>query len=572
MDHIHPAEDSLSAQPDERQLAAEAPASQIVAALYERYRDDVYAYCQRRLRNPEEAEDATQVTFLKAFTGLKNGAVPQVENAWLFTIAKRVVFTRLEATDRLRAVEAKTDVDGVAEERGGPVERAAMDDVWKAVEALPEAPRRAFLMREWQGLEYDEIAQELGVERNHVGVILFRARSRVIASLSGNKVLRSLGNVGSLSAVVRRIAGFFAGEASQLTVAVTVAASPVAVLATHDHATGTPTPARSVVAATYPGRVASGSNAILRAPVTGESRMPFIVQRRPTTPVPRLGGESTSPGMPAASPGGPVGNTDEGGSVARDPTPATDPVEAAGLPAVGGGVDPSTGPGDGAAEEQKRTTSGLESGVAGGSADAASRNPHVSGGKVFVDPSSPKRSVDPARGRGEGSKGKGWIELGARGDGHGNGRGNGNGSSGAGSSEHSGGQAPANRGSPQGPATLEPTQPPVLLGVDEGSVKGDGNGAANGHGHGNGASAPASPAHGGGQAAGDEGGSSLSDALGLPAAEVAALAPAAAPETPLVTAPPVAAAPVAVPPPVATPVATPPAADVSGTPAKKPKK
>ena len=203
MDHTYPAEANLSAQPDERELAAEVPASRIVALLYERYRDDVYTYCRRRLRNPEEAEDATQVTFLKAFTGLRNGAVPQVENAWLFTIAKRVVLTRLEVTDRLRSVEAKADVDGVAEERGGPVERAAMDDVWKAVEALPEAPRRAFLMREWQGLEYDEIAHELGIQRNHVGVMLFRARARVIASLGGEEGLRFVGHVGSLSAGAR---------------------------------------------------------------------------------------------------------------------------------------------------------------------------------------------------------------------------------------------------------------------------------------------------------------------------------------------------------------------------------
>jgi RNA polymerase sigma-70 factor, ECF subfamily len=175
----------LAARPDERNdSAGAAPASRIAAALYERYRHDVYTYCHRRLRDPEEAEDAMQVTFLKAFAGLRNGAVPRVDNAWLFTIATRVVLTRLEVANRLRAVEETANLDEIAEERAGPAERTDMDDVWRAIKALAETPRRALLMRELQGLQYDEIAEELGLDRSHVGVMLFRTRSRLASSLA----------------------------------------------------------------------------------------------------------------------------------------------------------------------------------------------------------------------------------------------------------------------------------------------------------------------------------------------------------------------------------------------------
>ncbi|HVM17706.1 MAG TPA: sigma factor, partial [Gaiellaceae bacterium] len=62
--------------------------------LYERYAGQIYGFCLHQLGNREEAEDATQTTFLNAFRGLRRGIEPDAESAWLFAIAKNVCLTR----------------------------------------------------------------------------------------------------------------------------------------------------------------------------------------------------------------------------------------------------------------------------------------------------------------------------------------------------------------------------------------------------------------------------------------------------------------------------------------------
>jgi RNA polymerase sigma-70 factor (ECF subfamily) len=164
----------MSVVPHEAHPGA-AVADRQTASLYARHYTEVYAFCRRRLRNHEEAEDATQITFVKAFRALRGGAEPQHDAAWLFTIAKNVVATHAQSAARIRAVEVVDDVEPAA-----PAPDAEhVRDLLRAVEELPETPRRAFLMREWQGLEYGEIASALGMERNAVGVMLLRARRRV---------------------------------------------------------------------------------------------------------------------------------------------------------------------------------------------------------------------------------------------------------------------------------------------------------------------------------------------------------------------------------------------------------
>jgi RNA polymerase sigma factor (sigma-70 family) len=215
----------VSALPDEGKSAAASGlvASQLTA-LYKQYHAEVYAYCRRRLRNREEAEDATQVTFVKAFTAFRRGVVPDTEAAWLFTIAKRVVLTRLEVTHRLRAVETVTELDHF--EAPHASDRSELHDLQRAVEGLPEASRRAFVMREWQGMQYEEIADELGLERSHVGVILLRARRHVV------KQLRTALSLGPASGLLRRGLEMLTVDGTHLAAASAVAASaPVLLVA-----------------------------------------------------------------------------------------------------------------------------------------------------------------------------------------------------------------------------------------------------------------------------------------------------------------------------------------------------
>ncbi|MDX6485187.1 MAG: Sigma-70 region 2, partial [Gaiellaceae bacterium] len=60
-----------------------APASGAFADLYDRHSRRVFRYCLRWLRSREDAEDATQTTFLYAWRGLDRGVVPALETAWM---------------------------------------------------------------------------------------------------------------------------------------------------------------------------------------------------------------------------------------------------------------------------------------------------------------------------------------------------------------------------------------------------------------------------------------------------------------------------------------------------------
>jgi RNA polymerase sigma-70 factor (ECF subfamily) len=166
-------------------------------ALYEEYADRILGYCVRRLPSREEAEDAVQHTFLNAYRGLRQGVVPRSEVAWLFKIAENVCRERRRSAWRRSRVETVQDPEGLAGLAIAPV--TSHDELAGLADALAELPpnqQRAILLREWQGLSYREIAEQLGLTEGAVETLLFRARR----SLAG-KLDRSRGRVSRLGTV-----------------------------------------------------------------------------------------------------------------------------------------------------------------------------------------------------------------------------------------------------------------------------------------------------------------------------------------------------------------------------------
>jgi len=153
--------------------------------LYTRYGSQLYVYCLRRLRSREEAEDAVQTTFLNAFRALQRGTSTRAEQAWLYKIAGHVCDARGTVTGRRRVVEAPQAFDVVEETVPAP-HREPADELFgldAVLEAMPENQRRAILLREWRGLSYREIADELGLSQTAVEMLIFRARRALARGL-----------------------------------------------------------------------------------------------------------------------------------------------------------------------------------------------------------------------------------------------------------------------------------------------------------------------------------------------------------------------------------------------------
>src|SRR5947208_7336031 len=76
--------------------------------LYRRYVKDVYHYALALLRNPADAEDVTQTTFMNAYRAMKRGEEPLKPQNWLITIAHNAARTRY-ARQKARVPEVPLD-------------------------------------------------------------------------------------------------------------------------------------------------------------------------------------------------------------------------------------------------------------------------------------------------------------------------------------------------------------------------------------------------------------------------------------------------------------------------------
>jgi RNA polymerase sigma-70 factor (ECF subfamily) len=137
--------------------------------------------CVRQLRSREEGEDAAQTVFLNAYRSIAKDTEPQSERAWLFTIAEHVVSHRRRTNSWRSQFEVPVDSDRLAYFAVAP-SLEDVPDVIGLVEALCEMPdlqRRVLLLREWRGLTYQEVANELGVSETDVQTLLARGRNRL---------------------------------------------------------------------------------------------------------------------------------------------------------------------------------------------------------------------------------------------------------------------------------------------------------------------------------------------------------------------------------------------------------
>lgn len=246
----------LEAAPTARALApAEASgdrssASATTASLYERYHDRVYGYCLYKLGNREEAEDATQTTFLLVLRALERGVVPRLEANWLFTIAQNACRCRARTRGRGRDHEVLSDpqvLQEVAPGRNGV--RDELVGLEEALEDMPDLQRRAIILREWRGCSYREIAQQLELTGSAVETLIFRAR-RSLAQRLEHQTIPSKRRAGafaldftSIASALKSILGIGSGAKAAGVAASTVAALAIGLGVSGDAPQPAPEPA-----------------------------------------------------------------------------------------------------------------------------------------------------------------------------------------------------------------------------------------------------------------------------------------------------------------------------------------
>jgi RNA polymerase sigma factor (sigma-70 family) len=152
-------------------------------ALVARYQTRLFWFCWQILKSKEDVEDALQDVFTSAYTAILADRREIQVQPWLYRIARnrcinqlrRPATGRSDSIDPDHAAPAPTVVDEV-------VERQRFRNLIKDVQALPDTQRTALLLREIDGLSYQQIALAMSTTVPGVKSLLVRARANLLSS------------------------------------------------------------------------------------------------------------------------------------------------------------------------------------------------------------------------------------------------------------------------------------------------------------------------------------------------------------------------------------------------------
>ena len=156
-------------------------------AIVSRYQKGLFNVALRMLGNYEDAKDATQTAFIKAYEHLDSFNPEQRFFNWLFRILKNECLNSL----RGRRAAEPVSVGLAATNRADPVEeRERHQAVQSALLTLSVEYREVVVLRHFTDLSYDEIAATLGIPPKTVKSRLYTARQQLGERLAGWHVAR----------------------------------------------------------------------------------------------------------------------------------------------------------------------------------------------------------------------------------------------------------------------------------------------------------------------------------------------------------------------------------------------
>jgi RNA polymerase sigma-70 factor, ECF subfamily len=164
------------------------------------YQDKVFNLCYRMMGEFEEAGDCAQETFVRAFRALKDFRFEARFSTWIFAIAVNICRNRLNSMEH-RYRRRMVRIDASPETMGGSsrfdIEDPAPDALaqlttreqermlQKAIDALPGDAKAVTVLRDIEGLSYEEIARITGYNSGTVKSKLARARQQLRRKLKG---------------------------------------------------------------------------------------------------------------------------------------------------------------------------------------------------------------------------------------------------------------------------------------------------------------------------------------------------------------------------------------------------
>lgn len=162
--------------------------------LVKAYEKNVYNLALRMTGDPEDASDMSQEAFIKAYHSLDSFRGDSKFSVWLYRIVSNLCLDFLRSRKRRPTISLSTENEegeevafDIADESLSPEtlleQKLTREAVHRGLDSLPPEQRQILLLREIQGLSYEEIAETLKLESGTVKSRIFRARKRLSAFL-----------------------------------------------------------------------------------------------------------------------------------------------------------------------------------------------------------------------------------------------------------------------------------------------------------------------------------------------------------------------------------------------------
>jgi RNA polymerase sigma-70 factor (ECF subfamily) len=178
-------------------MTSSSPSNQRLTELWSAYGNAIRGYILALVRDPGEADDLTQETFLRVIRKLDTLKDETKLSSWLYRIATNICH------DRYRQISRRQDsvsLDAPVEDTSGSFDREVADAeapslqqlleqsemsacVQRYIEELPDPYRAAILLHDLEGMASGEIAEMLGCSIGAVKIRLHRARTRLKSAL-----------------------------------------------------------------------------------------------------------------------------------------------------------------------------------------------------------------------------------------------------------------------------------------------------------------------------------------------------------------------------------------------------
>ena len=174
----------------QRVLAGDTDAFELLVRAHEKL---VYNLALRMLHNEQDALDASQEAFFRAYRGLSSFRGDSKFSVWLYRLTSNVCLDMLRRQGRTETVSL-TPEEGeersLPDDRFDPERELEKKELRRAVreglQSLDPAFREALVLREINGLSYEEIGQVMDLEPGTVKSRIFRARRKLASYLAAN--------------------------------------------------------------------------------------------------------------------------------------------------------------------------------------------------------------------------------------------------------------------------------------------------------------------------------------------------------------------------------------------------